>query len=71
MKRVCVPDLDLRFSDVAETFNELQESYENMVRHIRNLQKSCGCTHSDHLTISECVAKIREEHGKWLSERSN
>ncbi|XP_077364194.1 uncharacterized protein LOC144008026 isoform X2 [Festucalex cinctus] len=63
MRRVCVPELDLRFSDVAETFNELQERYESMVRHIRNLQNNCGCTHDNHLNISECVGKIREEHG--------
>ncbi|XP_037119252.1 uncharacterized protein si:ch73-345f18.3 [Syngnathus acus] len=62
MRRVCVPETDLRFSNVAETFNELQERYESMVRHIRNLQMNCGCTHNDHLTISECVGKIREEN---------
>ncbi|XP_061615325.1 uncharacterized protein si:ch73-345f18.3 [Phyllopteryx taeniolatus] len=62
MRRLCVPELDLRFSDVAETFNELQERYESMVRHIRNLQKNCGCTCDDDLTISECVGKISEEH---------
>ncbi|XP_054619146.1 uncharacterized protein si:ch73-345f18.3 isoform X2 [Dunckerocampus dactyliophorus] len=63
MRRVCVQELDLRFSDVAETFNELQERYESVVRHIRNLQKNCGCAlNDDHLTISHCVGKICEEH---------
>ncbi|XP_061663973.1 uncharacterized protein si:ch73-345f18.3 [Syngnathoides biaculeatus] len=62
MRRLCVPELDLRFSDVAETFNELQERYESVVRHVRNLQKNCGCAHNDRLTIAESVDKISEEH---------
>ncbi|XP_077599110.1 uncharacterized protein LOC144214531 [Stigmatopora nigra] len=64
MKRVCVRELDLRFSDVAETFNELQERYEAMVRHIGNLQKNCGLAHNDRLLISESIGKIRKEHGE-------
>ncbi|XP_061839236.1 uncharacterized protein [Nerophis lumbriciformis] len=61
MRRVCVPDLDLRFSDLAETFNELQGRYESMIGHIGNLQKNCGCTLND-VNISHCVGKICEEH---------
>ncbi|KAM9838203.1 uncharacterized protein ACBR49_016936 [Aulostomus maculatus] len=63
MRRVCVPELDQRFSDMAETFNEQQEYYESMVRHVNNLRQSCGCPQDDRLTISECVGRIREEHG--------
>ncbi|XP_070702324.1 uncharacterized protein [Pempheris klunzingeri] len=62
MRRVCVPELDQRFSDVAETFNEQQERYEAMVRHIRNLRQSYGCNHNDTLALSECLGNIREEH---------
>ncbi|XP_069032580.1 uncharacterized protein [Embiotoca jacksoni] len=62
MRRVCVPELDQRFSDMAETFNEQQERYDVMVRHIRNLQQSYDCTHDDSLAFAECVGKIRDEH---------
>ncbi|KAK2830277.1 hypothetical protein Q5P01_018208 [Channa striata] len=62
MRRVCVPELDKRFSDMAETFNEQQDFYEAMVRHISALQQSYGCTQDDALAFSECLGKIREEH---------
>ncbi|XP_023133877.1 uncharacterized protein si:ch73-345f18.3 [Amphiprion ocellaris] len=62
MRRVCLPELDRRFADVAETFNEQQERYEAMVRHIRNLQQSYDCTRCGSLAFAECVRKIREEH---------
>ncbi|XP_044191670.1 uncharacterized protein si:ch73-345f18.3 [Thunnus albacares] len=62
MRRVCVPELDQRFSDMAETFNEQQQHYESMTRHIGNLRRSCNCTQGDSLAISECVGMIREEH---------
>lgn len=62
MRRVGVPELDQRFSDVAETFNEQQEHYEAMVRHVRSLRQSCGCARGDTLAFAECVGKIREDH---------
>ncbi|XP_061598631.1 uncharacterized protein si:ch73-345f18.3 [Cololabis saira] len=62
MRRVNVPELDCRFEDVAETFNEQQERYEAMVRHITNLQKSCGCANIGSSALAESVRKIREEH---------
>ncbi|XP_053302172.1 uncharacterized protein si:ch73-345f18.3 [Pleuronectes platessa] len=62
MRRVGVPELDQRFSDVAETFNEQQQNYEAMVRHISSLRQNCDCGHSDTLAIAECVGKIREQH---------
>ncbi|KAM7384142.1 hypothetical protein PAMA_011473 [Pampus argenteus] len=62
MRRVCVPELDQMFSDIAETFNVQQQHYESMARHICNLQQHCNCTHNDNLAISECVRMIREEH---------
>ncbi|XP_071776291.2 uncharacterized protein LOC139927891 [Centroberyx gerrardi] len=62
MRRVCVLELDQRFSDVAETFNEQQGRYEAMVRHIINLRQTYGCNHDDTLFLSEGVKKIREEH---------
>lgn len=60
MRRVGLPELDQRFSDVAETFNEQQQHYEAMVRHISSLRQSCDCAHGD--AFAECVGKIREEH---------
>ncbi|XP_044026525.1 uncharacterized protein si:ch73-345f18.3 [Siniperca chuatsi] len=62
MRRVGVPELDQRFSDMAETFNEQQECYEAMVRHISNLRQSYRCNHNDTLALAECIGKIREEH---------
>lgn len=57
-----MPELDQRFYDMAETFNQQQEHYEAMVRHIRNLRQCYGCNHDDTLTFAECVGKIRDEH---------
>ncbi|KAI3358523.1 hypothetical protein L3Q82_014933 [Scortum barcoo] len=62
MRRVCVPELDQRFYDMAETFNQQQEHCEAMVRHIRNLRQCYGCNHDDTLAFAECVGKIRDEH---------
>nr|XP_019946159.1 PREDICTED: uncharacterized protein LOC109631721 [Paralichthys olivaceus]XP_019946160.1 PREDICTED: uncharacterized protein LOC109631721 [Paralichthys olivaceus] len=62
MRRVNVPELDQRFSEVAEIFNEQQQSYEALVRHISSLRQNCDCAHSDTLGIADCVGKIREEH---------
>lgn len=64
MRRVCVPELDQRFSDMAETFNEQHRCYEVMVQHIRNLQQTYDCAHDDILTFAECLGKIRDEHGE-------
>lgn len=63
VRRVGVPELDQRFVDVAEAFNEQQHRYETMVRLISNLQQRCGCVHSGALALAECVGKIRDEHG--------
>ncbi|XP_026156432.1 uncharacterized protein LOC113126565 [Mastacembelus armatus] len=62
MRQVCVPELDKSFSDMAVTFNEQQECYEAMARHISHLQQTYGCAHDDTLTFAECVKKIREEY---------
>lgn len=57
-------EVDQRFTDMAETFNEQQQRHEAMVRHIRNVRQLYGCNHNDALTLAECLGKIREEHGK-------
>ncbi|XP_077937858.1 uncharacterized protein LOC120825947 [Gasterosteus aculeatus] len=62
MRRLCVPELDQRFSDMAETFNDQHQRYEAMVRHIRNLRQSSGCNHDDTLSLAECLGTIRAEH---------
>ncbi|XP_037649888.1 uncharacterized protein si:ch73-345f18.3 [Sebastes umbrosus] len=62
MRRACVPELDQRFSDMAETFNEQHERYEAMVRHISNLRQSYGCNHDDTMALAACVGAIRDEH---------
>ncbi|XP_030597268.1 uncharacterized protein LOC115788402 [Archocentrus centrarchus] len=61
MRRLCVPELDQRFLEMAETFNEQQEGYEAMALHIRNLQQSFDCAHDDTLTFAQCLGKIRDE----------
>lgn len=71
MKRVGVQELDQRFSDIAETFNKQQEHYETMVRRIRNVRQIYGCNSNDTLELTECVMKIREEHGKIYPEPVN
>ncbi|KAI4818080.1 hypothetical protein KUCAC02_011445 [Chaenocephalus aceratus] len=69
MRRVCVPELDQRFSDMAETFNEQHERYEAMVRNIRNLRQSYSCNHNDTLALTKCVGMIRDEHkAKYKNE---
>lgn len=64
VRRVGVQEVDQRFTDMAETFNEQQQRHEAMVRHIRNVRQLYGCNHNDALTLAECLGKIREEHGK-------
>lgn len=64
MRRACVLELDQRFSDMAETFNEQHERYEAMVRHISNLRQSYGCNHDDTLALAACMGAIRDEHGE-------
>lgn len=64
MRRLCVPELDQRFLEMAETFNEQQEGYEAMALHIRNLQQNCDCAHDETLTFAQCLGKIRDEQGE-------
>ncbi|KAM4725336.1 uncharacterized protein FYW61_013535 isoform 2-T2 [Anableps anableps] len=61
MKRVNVAELDQRFTDMAEIFNEQQKHYEAMVGHIRKLKQSCDSTDVDSLAFAECIGKIRKE----------
>lgn len=56
-------ELDQRFSEMAEAFNQQLEHYETMVRRIKNVRQIYGCNRNDTLALAECVAKIREEHG--------
>lgn len=64
VKRVGVQELDQRFSDVAEIFNKQHEHYETMVRRIRNVRQIYGCNSNDTLALTECMMKIRDEHGE-------
>ncbi|XP_032437199.1 uncharacterized protein LOC116731515 [Xiphophorus hellerii] len=61
MRRVNVPELDQRFTDMAEIFNEQQEHYEALVGHIRKLKQSCDSTDVDNLAFAECIGTIRKE----------
>uniref|UniRef100_A0A3Q2CZH0 Si:ch73-345f18.3 n=1 Tax=Cyprinodon variegatus TaxID=28743 RepID=A0A3Q2CZH0_CYPVA len=54
--------MDLRFNDMAESFNEQQKHYEAMVEHIRKLKQISGSTNVDNLAFAECIGKIRIEH---------
>ncbi|XP_072303214.1 uncharacterized protein [Eucyclogobius newberryi] len=62
MRRVGVPDLDQRFSDVAETFNEQQHRFETTVHLLLNLQKRYACPQGGTLALSNILRKIRDEH---------
>ena len=64
LRRVCVPDLDQRFSDTAETFNEQQERFEVMTQNIIKLRQAFGCNHDNSLSLTECVKRIRDEYGE-------
>ncbi|XP_013998507.1 uncharacterized protein [Salmo salar] len=61
-KRVGLIDLDQRFSDVAVTFNQQQESYDAMKERIISLRRTYDCNNDSNLTLTECVRKIKEEH---------
>lgn len=55
-------DLDQRFSDVAETFNEQQYRFETTVQVLHNLQKRYSCSQCGTLALSEVLRRIRDEH---------
>ncbi|KAM9414826.1 uncharacterized protein ACWYII_024007 [Salvelinus alpinus] len=61
-KCVGLIDLDQRFSDVAVTFNQQQESYDAMKERIISLRRTYDCNNDSNLTLTECVRKIKEEH---------
>lgn len=60
MRRVGVADLDHRFSDVAETFNEQQHHFENTVHLLHKLQNRYSCCET--LGLFDVLRKIRDEH---------
>lgn len=62
MRRVGVPELDQRFMDVADTFNEQQHRYETTVQLLSTLQQRYGCSQCGALALSEVLGKIRDEH---------
>ncbi|KAL0167144.1 hypothetical protein M9458_038988, partial [Cirrhinus mrigala] len=59
-RRVGVPDLDERFTDVADTFNKQQEHYETMKNKLHTLASHYHCPNID--SLSECLKKIKENH---------
>lgn len=65
MRRVGVADLDQRFSDVAETFNEQQHRFETTVRLLHSLQKRYSCSQCGTLALSEVLRKMRDEHENY------
>ncbi|XP_020788524.1 uncharacterized protein si:ch73-345f18.3 [Boleophthalmus pectinirostris] len=62
MRRVGVPDLDQRFSDVAEAFNEQQHRFETTVHLLLSLQKRYRCSPGGPLALTGILRKIRDEH---------
>ncbi|XP_046874680.1 uncharacterized protein si:ch73-345f18.3 isoform X2 [Hypomesus transpacificus] len=65
LRLVCVQELDQRFSDTAETFNEQQERFEVMTQHIIKLRQAFGCNHDNSLSLTECVKRIIEENNRY------
>ncbi|XP_072530698.1 uncharacterized protein [Salminus brasiliensis] len=63
-QHVGVPDLDQRFADVAEMFNEQQKHYETMEDKRNLLLHRYRCSPGDGL--SECLKKIKDEHDTHL-----
>ncbi|KAI7799231.1 hypothetical protein IRJ41_020606, partial [Triplophysa rosa] len=59
-RHVDVPDLDLRFKDVAETFNKQQENYKQMKEMLRCISHRYQLSTND--SLSQCLKKMKEEH---------
>ncbi|KAK1785519.1 hypothetical protein P4O66_018879 [Electrophorus voltai] len=59
-RHVGVPDIDQRFSDITETFNEQHERYECMKENLSTLRYRYRCPPDS--SLSECLKKIMEEH---------
>lgn len=63
-RHVDVPDLDLRFKDVSETFNKQQENYKQMKEMLKCISDRYQLSTND--SLSQCLKKIKEEHGETL-----
>lgn len=63
-RHVDVPDLDQRFEDVAETFNKQQENYKQMKEKLQCISHRYQLSIND--SLSQCLKKIKEEHGETL-----
>ncbi|XP_016369803.1 uncharacterized protein LOC107709725 isoform X1 [Sinocyclocheilus rhinocerous] len=59
-RRVGVPGLDERFTDVADTFNKQQDHYETMKNMLQTLASHYHCPNND--SLSQCLSKIKEKH---------
>ncbi|XP_051948752.1 uncharacterized protein si:ch73-345f18.3 isoform X2 [Xyrauchen texanus] len=59
-RHVGVPDLDQRFTDVAETFNKQQENYNNMKEKLQTIASRYNCQTND--SLSQSLERIKEEH---------
>ncbi|XP_073678631.1 uncharacterized protein [Garra rufa] len=59
-RHVGVPDLDLRFTDIEDTFNKQQEHYETMKSKLQILANRYRCPNND--SLSECLKKVKEIH---------
>lgn len=68
-RHVDVPDLDQRFEDVAETFNKQQENYKQMKEKLQCISHRYQLSTND--SLSQCLKKIKEEHGETLRHTSN
>ncbi|XP_066571677.1 uncharacterized protein LOC136760267 [Amia ocellicauda] len=58
-----VPELDRRFTDIADTFNRQQEQYEAMTACVSQLKESCQCKAAN--TLSDCLGKMKEDQGNY------
>ncbi|XP_030645270.1 uncharacterized protein LOC115825626 [Chanos chanos] len=61
-RHVGVPELDQRFADVAETFNQQHKNYEAMVESLNKLSYRYRCSSG---SLSECIRNIKEDHDKY------
>ncbi|KAA0709936.1 hypothetical protein E1301_Tti020260 [Triplophysa tibetana] len=59
-RHVDVTDLDLRFKDVAETFNKQQENYKQMKEMLQRISHRYQLSTND--SLSQCMKKIKEKH---------
>lgn len=62
-KHVEVPELDQRFIDIADTFNQQAEYHQAMGRCLERLKASYQCAAGS--SLADCLQRMRDEHSAF------